>query len=213
MSQNCCAPTPAASRDLRYRRILWIALVLNASMFLVELAASAASGSASLAADAIDFAGDASNYSLSLAAIAAGGLWASRAALAKGVAMASYGAGILGYATWRIFIGEAPEPVTMGVVGALALAVNLGVAALLYAHRDGDANMRSVWLCSRNDAIGNVAVMLAALGVFSTGTLWPDVAVGVLMACLGLWSAREVVFRALAELRAQAPRSKVESAP
>lgn len=197
---NCCAPTPPAA-DPRYRTILWIALVLNAAMFLVELAGSAASGSAALAADAVDFAGDAGNYALSLAAIAAGGLWASRAALGKGIAMATYGVGVFAYAAWCMSVGEPPEPITMGVIGVLALAVNLGVAVLLYAYRNGDANMRSVWLCTRNDAIGNLAVLAAAAGVVGTGTLWPDVAVALLMAGLGLWSAREVVGRALVELR------------
>jgi Co/Zn/Cd efflux system component len=212
MSQHCCAHNPAPAQDPRYRRILWIALVLNAAMFFVELAGSAFSGSTSLAADAVDFAGDASNYGLSLAAIAAGGLWSSRAALVKGAAMAAYGIGIYIYVAWTIVEGGAPEPITMGVIGSLALAVNLGVAALLYAYRNGDANMRSVWLCTRNDAISNLAVLGAALGVFGTGTLWPDVAVALLMGSLGLWSAQEVVRRASGELRARAHFHKVESA-
>lgn len=164
MSEHCC-PAPAPSADPRYRRILWIALAVNAAMFLVELGASATSGSLALAADAVDFAGDAANYGLSLAAIAAGGLWASRAALTKGFAMGTYGAGVLLFCAWRIHAGTPPEPLTMGIIGTLALVANLWVAWLLYAYREGDANMRSVWLCSRNDAIGNVAVMLAALGV------------------------------------------------
>jgi Co/Zn/Cd efflux system component len=201
MSNRCCAPPPPAD-DPRYRTILWIALVLNATMFLVEVAGSAVSGSAALAADAVDFAGDAGNYALSLAAIAAGGLWTSRVALVKGIVMACYGVGVLAYVAWRIAAGGAPEPLTMGVIGLLALAVNVGVAVLLYAYRNGNANMRSVWLCTRNDAISNLAVLGAAAGVFGTGTLWPDVAVALLMACLGLWSAREVVGRAQLELRA-----------
>ena len=199
MSEHCChAPAPGA--EPRYRRILWIALAVNAAMFFVELAASATSGSAALAADAVDFAGDAANYGLSLAAIAAGGLWASRSALAKGLAMAAYGAGVLVFCGWRIWAGTPPEPFTMGVIGMLALAANLWVAWLLYDYREGDANMRSVWLCTRNDAISNLAVLAAAAGVFGTGSFWPDVAVAALMASLALVSASSVITQARAEL-------------
>lgn len=185
----------------RYRKILWIALAVNLTMFLVEAGASLMSGSTALAADAADFAGDAANYALSLAAIAAGGLWQSRAAFAKGLAMGLYGAGVLLYAAWRVLEGGAPEPLTMGVVGAMALVANVGVAVLLYAYRSGNANMRSVWLCTRNDVIGNVAVLIAAAGVFGTESLWPDVAVALLMAALGLRAAYQVVGQALAEIQ------------
>ena len=201
MSQHCCANESKPAADPRYRRILWIALLVNAAMFLVELGASWSSGSAALAADAVDFAGDAANYGLSLAALAAGGLWQSRAALAKGYAMGTYGLAVLAYAGWRISTGLSPEPYTMGVVGAMALAANLGVAFLLYAYRSGNANMRSVWLCTRNDAIGNAAVLIAAAGVLGTGSLWPDVAVALLMAGLGLRAAFQVVGQARAELQ------------
>ncbi len=206
MSTHCCE-APSARPDTRYRKVLWIALAVNAAMFLVEIAASAASGSASLAADAVDFAGDAANYALSLAAVAAGGLWASRAALAKGLTMGAYGMGVLVFAAWRLWLGVPPEPITMGVVGTLALATNLGVAWLLYAYRNGDANMRSVWLCTRNDAISNLAVLAAAAGVFGTSSAWPDVAVAGIMAMLALSSARSVVAHALGELRIDAART------
>jgi Co/Zn/Cd efflux system component len=202
MSDHCC-PAPAPSADPRYRRILWIALAVNAAMFLVELGASAASGSAALAADAVDFAGDAANYGLSLAAIAAGGMWSSRAALGKGVAMGMYGVGVLAFCAWRIHVGTPPEALTMGIIGTLALAANLWVAWLLYAYREGDANMRSVWLCTRNDAISNLAVLAAALSVFGTGNFWPDVAVAALMASLALYSAGSVILHARSELRPQ----------
>jgi len=201
MSQKCCGHAAPASPDPRYRKVLWIALAANLAMFLVELAASAASGSVSLAADAADFAGDAANYGISLAAIAAGGLWASRAALAKGVAMGIYGTALLGYAAWRFAAGDPPEPAMMGIVGLLALATNLGVAALLYAWREGDANMRAVWLCTRNDAIGNVAVLCAAAGVALTGAQWPDVAVALMMAVLSLRASTQVIRQARNELR------------
>jgi Co/Zn/Cd efflux system component len=200
---DCCDhASPAAATDARYRRILWLALVSNALMFVVELAASGFSGSAALAADAVDFAGDAANYGLSLAAIAAGGLWASRTALAKGIAMASYGAGVIVFCAWRIWNGHAPEAFTMGTVGLLALGVNLWVAWMLYAYREGDANMRSVWLCTRNDAISNLAVIAAAAGVFGTGSYWPDVAVAALMASLAIGSSLIVVRQARREILA-----------
>ena len=199
MSEHCC-PAPAPSANPRYRRILWIALAINVAMFFVELSASAISGSAALAADAIDFAGDAGNYGLSLAAIAAGGAWVARAAFAKGLAMGAYGIGVFAFCAWRIATGAAPEAITMGIIGTLALAANLLVAWMLYAYREGDANMRSVWLCTRNDAISNLAVLAAAAGVFGTGSFWPDVAVAALMASLALHSATAVVRQSRREI-------------
>jgi Co/Zn/Cd efflux system component len=198
MSAACC-PTPPAGSG--YRKVLWIALAVNASMFLVEIAASAASGSAALAADAVDFAGDAGNYALSLAALAAGGLWVSRAALAKGLAMAAYGMGVLAFAGWRLWLGIPPEPITMGTIGFIALAANLGVAWLLYAYRNGDANMRSVWLCTRNDVLSNLSVLAAAAGVFGTASVWPDAMVAAIMASLALGSSVTVVRHARLELQ------------
>jgi Co/Zn/Cd efflux system component len=197
MSDACCAP-----KGISYPRVLWIALVANAAMFLVEVAAAAWSGSSALAADAADFLGDSANYALSLGAIALGGAWISRVALLKGAAMSVYGVAVLAYAAWRAWLGVAPEPITMSVVGMLALLVNLGVAVLLYRFRDGDANMQSVWLCTRNDVIANIAVLVAAAGVFGTGTVWPDVAVATVLAVLGLSSGRVVLRRARAELSA-----------
>jgi Co/Zn/Cd efflux system component len=182
--------------------VLWIALVANAAMFLIEVVAAAWSGSSALAADAADFLGDSANYALSLGAIALGGAWISRVALLKGSAMSVYGVAVLAYAAWRAWLGVPPEPITMGAVGMLALLVNLGVAVLLYRFRNGDANMQSVWLCTRNDVIANVAVLVAAAGVFGTGTVWPDVAVAAILAVLGLSSGRVVLRRARAELSA-----------
>ena len=201
MSDACCTPPPPSS-DPSYRRILWIALFANLAMFAVELVASIWSGSSALAADAADFLGDSANYALSLGAIALGGAWVSRVALLKGAAMSVYGIAVLAYAAWRAWLGVPPEPITMGVVGALALAVNFSVAALLYRFREGDANMRSVWLCTRNDVIANIAVLVAAAGVFGTGTVWPDVAVAAMLALLGLSSGRIVIRQARAELNA-----------
>jgi Co/Zn/Cd efflux system component len=183
-----------------YRRVLWIALVVNALMFAVEIGAGIAAGSVSLLADAIDFFGDAANYALTLSVLALGVAWRARVALVKAASMLLFGVLVLARAGWAVLDGTAPEPLTMGLVGLLALAANVGVAMLLYAYREGDANMRSVWLCTRNDAIGNVAVMAAALGVFGTGTRWPDVAVAAIMATLALSAGFSVVRQARKEL-------------
>jgi Co/Zn/Cd efflux system component len=183
-----------------YRRVLWIALFANALMFMVEIAAGVSAGSVSLLADAIDFFGDAANYGLSVAVLAMGVVARARAAVFKAGTMILFGAVVLARALWAALHGGAPEPLTMGVVGALALLTNVGVAVLLYAYREGDANMRSVWLCTRNDAIGNVAVLLAALGVFGTGTRWPDLLVATVMAGLALAAGLSVVRQARREL-------------
>jgi Co/Zn/Cd efflux system component len=205
MGDGCCK-IPDAPKGLSYRRVLWLALAANLAMFLVELAASVYSGSSALAADAADFLGDSANYALSLGALALGGVWSSRVALGKGIAMACYGVGVLAYAGWRAWVGTPPEPLTMGLVGALAFCVNFGVAALLYRFREGDANMRSVWLCTRNDVIANLLVIGAAIGVFGTGTVWPDVLVAAALATLGLTSGRSVIRQARAEIAVHGTR-------
>jgi Co/Zn/Cd efflux system component len=184
-----------------YRRALWIALAVNALMFLVEIGAGVSAHSVSLLADAVDFFGDAGNYGLSLMVLAMGAAARARAAMFKAATMVLFGAAVLARAAWAAFTGEPPEPLTMGIVGTLALAANVGVAVLLYAYREGDANMRSVWLCTRNDAIGNLAVLLAAVGVFGTGTRWPDLLVATIMATLALTAGLSVVRQARGELR------------
>ena len=205
MSAHCCqhdhepqsthgAPPPG------YQRVLWIALLVNVVMFGIEIAAGLKSGSVSLLADSIDFFGDAANYGLTLAVLSLGFAWRSRAALLKAASMLGFGAIVIGKALWSASQGVVPEPLTMGLIGVLALAANLGVAALLYAFREGDANMRGVWLCTRNDAISNIAVMLAALGVFGTATAWPDLAVAAVMACLAITSGWSVMRQARQEL-------------
>ncbi len=181
--------------------MLWIALALNAAMLVVESVSGWEAGSVALLADAVDFFGDAVSYGLSLAVLSLAMVWRSRTALAKGLTMGGYGVFILVQAGLSAAHGVVPEARTMGAVGALALAVNIFVALLLYAYRNGDANMRSVWLCTRNDAIGNLAVLIAALGVFGTGTGWPDLAVAAVMGCLALFASRSVVAHALRELR------------
>lgn len=199
-SGSCSPSTPPP--DGRYRKVLWAALAINGVMFGVELAASLAAGSVALLADSVDFLGDAANYGVSLFVLGLALVWRSRAAYAKGVVMGAFGVLVLARALW-VGIGDGvPHAQTMGVVGLLALAANGAVAAMLYAFRNGDANMRSVWLCTRNDMIGNLAVMLAALGVFGTGDGWPDIVVATIMAVLGLAAARDIITQARAELRA-----------
>lgn len=205
MSTHCCAPSRPGV-DPRWRKALWIALIVNAGMFAAEIAAAATSGSVSLLADSIDFFGDAANYGLSLAVLGMAVAVRSRAALAKALCMGAFGVFVLGRAAWSFTTGAAPEAVTMGAVGFLALAANLGVAWLLYAHRTGDANMRSAWICSRNDAAGNVAVMMAAAGVFGTGSAWPDLVVAALMAVLAMTGAASVLRQARGELRLERER-------
>ncbi len=204
MSDSCgshgCA-APAASPSPTYRRVLWAALIINAAMFAVELVGGLRAGSVSLLADAVDFFGDAANYAISLLVLGMALQWRARAALLKGLSMAAFGVFVLGRAAWLAAAGTVPEPLTMGVIGALALLANVSVAAMLYAWREGDANRRSVWLCSRNDAIGNLAVMAAALGVSGTGSGWPDLAVAAVMGLLALTAARAVIQQAWAELR------------
>lgn len=194
---SCFSPDGASQR---YRKILWVALGVNAVMFGVELAGGFKSESVSLLADAADFLGDAVNYGLSLAVLSLGVLWRARAALVKGLTMGAFGVFVLGKTTWNAMSGTPPEPATMGTIAVFALMANAGVAIMLYAFRNGDANMRSVWLCSRNDAIGNAAVMLAALGVFGTGQAWPDIVVAGMMGTLGLTASLAVVRHAREEL-------------
>lgn len=197
-------PRPGQPVPRGYAGALWIALAVNALMFAVEIAAGVRAGSVSLLADAIDFFGDAANYGVSIAVLTLHVGWRARTALLKAASMALFGVAVLARAAWSAWHGIVPEPATMGVVGALALAANVGVALLLYRYREGDANMRSVWLCTRNDALGNVAVLAAALGVFGTGTAWPDLAVAIGMALLALSSAWQVTRQARAELRTHA---------
>ncbi|MDP1686695.1 cation transporter [Hydrogenophaga sp.] len=206
MSAHCCdhdTPKPESLANLpRYRKILWIALIVNAAMFLVEIGAGVQAGSLSLLADAVDFAGDALNYAVSLAVLASALAWRARAAILKALSMMGFGLYVLGAAVWSVWHGGVPQAMTMGAVALLALVANVAVAWMLYAFREGDANMRSVWLCSRNDAIGNVAVFMAALGVFGTGSAWPDLAVASLMATLALHGGWTVLRQARGELGA-----------
>ncbi|MGE0725985.1 MAG: cation transporter [Alphaproteobacteria bacterium] len=183
-----------------YRRRLWIVIAINAAMFLVEMAAGALAGSMALQADALDFLADSATYGISLAVIGMSLRTRAWAAFGKGISLTVMGLWVLGATAWQVFVIGVPRAEVMGIVGFLALAANLGSVLLLLPYRDGDANVRSVWLCSRNDAIGNVAVMLAALGVWGTATGWPDLIVAGLMAALFLSSSVQILRRSLHEL-------------
>ncbi len=202
-SNDTCASGVAAASG-RYRAVLWIVLAINALMFLVEIIAGLAAGSAALQADALDFFADAANYGISLFVLGLGIRWRARAALVKGASMGLFGLWVIASVIWHALHGTVPGWATMGIVGMAALAANAACLALLYAWRDGDANMRSVWLCSRNDVIANMAVLAAALGVFGTGTGWPDIIVAAVMAALAIQGAAVVIRQALAELREDA---------
>ncbi|MBB5320033.1 cation transporter [Marinobacter oulmenensis] len=210
MACSCDAPQPKSPAP-GFRRALWVALWVNLAMFLIEGIASLQSGSVSLLADAIDFFGDSANYLLSLSVLGMGLLWRGRAAMIKGLTMTGFGVIVWARAIWVVRTGITPEPLTMGLVGVLALAANVGVAALLFRYRDGDSDMRSVWLCSRNDAIGNLAVMLAAVGVFGTGTAWPDLVVAAIMGSLAVTAGISVVRHARADIASA--RTGTEAAP
>ncbi len=157
-----------------YRRVLWAVLAINAAMFAVEVIAGLAAGSAALQADALDFLGDAANYAISLFVVGMALRYRASAALAKGATMAAFGLWVIGTVVWHAWHGTLPSAFTMGTVGLAALLANAATFGLLWAYRHGDANMRSAWICTRNDVLGNLAVLLAALGVFGTGTGWPD---------------------------------------
>ena len=203
MGKSCCQ-TPetdqSANNNPRWRMILWIALIANAAMFVVEIVAGIAADSRALQADALDFFGDAANYAISLGVAGMALSWRARAALFKAATMFAFGLWVIGYAVYGLAVGSSPEPQTMGLIGTLALLVNAAVALLLFRYREGDANMRSVWICSRNDAIGNIAVLAAALGVFGTGQAWPDLLVAGIMASLAIWGSSEVFKHARQEL-------------
>lgn len=203
MSARCCDSGCSTTKVIppRYRRALWIALLANLLMFGVEVVAGWGADSASLLADAIDFLGDAANYGLSLFALTLAVTWRSRTALLKGLTMGAFAFFVFGQAGWHLLQGSVPDARVMGGISVLALLVNGTVAVMLYAYREGDANMRSVWLCSRNDAIGNIAVMIAALGVFGSSSGWPDALVAFGMAALGLSSAISIIRQARVELR------------
>ncbi len=184
-----------------FRRALWAVIAINALMFGVEMTAGALAGSQALQADALDFAGDTATYAISLAVIGLSLRTRATAALFKGLSLGAMGLWVFGATVYQLLFLGVPRAEIMGVVGLLALAANVASVLLLMRYRDGDANVRSVWLCSRNDALGNIAVMLAAAGVWISQTPWPDLLVAFIMAGLFLWSAWQIVRQALRERR------------
>ena len=200
--QSC--DIPASPQNPQFRRVLWIALILNATMFLLEVSASFFAQSVSLQADSIDFLGDAANYGVSLFVLGHSLKWRARASQLKAASMAAFGIWVIGTAIYNAVVRSNPHAEMMGAMGLLALAVNVGVAIMLFRHRNGDSNSQSVWLCSRNDAIGNIAVIAAAGGVFISGTMWPDLLVAILIGGLGLHSSFTVFKVANQELKVPA---------
>jgi Co/Zn/Cd efflux system component len=198
---NCNAPDPHCGNPA-YRCVLWAVLGINAAMFLVEIGSGLAAGSASLQADALDFLGDAGNYAIiSLFVVGMALRYRAMAALAKGGTMGLFGLWVIGAVIWHSLHGTLPNAFTMGAVGVVALAANAASFGLLWAYRGGDANMRSAWICTRNDVLGNLAVLLAAAGVFGTGAGWPDIIVALIMAGLALQGAVLVMRQSFGELR------------
>ena len=183
-----------------YRRALWAVIIINGGMFLVEMSAGITARSQALQADALDFFGDSATYALSLFMIGQPLMWRARAALFKGISLALMGLWVLGSTFYNVLVMGVPTAAVMGVVGFMALLANLASVVLLLKYRDGDANVRSVWLCSRNDAIGNVAVLIAAGFVWQTQTGWPDLIVAGIMASLFLYSAFQIIGQARAEI-------------
>lgn len=200
MAAGCCnhdAKFDGLSAE--FRRALWIVIVINATMFVAETVAGAMARSQALQADALDFLGDTVTYGLSLAVLGKSLRVRATAALVKGLSLAVMGLWVLGATAYQVLVLGQPNAATMGAVGLAALGANLASVLVLMRYKDGDANVRSVWLCSRNDAIGNIAVMVAAGGVWLTGASWPDLVVAALMAGLFLASAVQIVRQALHE--------------
>lgn len=207
MADCCCSPPPLnlgpdRAKVAAYRRVLWAVLAINAAMFAVEVTAGLMTGSASLQADALDFLGDAANYAISLLVVGLALRYRAMAAFAKGATMGLFGLWVIATVIWHALHGTLPSAFTMGAVGFAALAANAASFGLLWAYRHDDANMRSAWICSRNDVLGNLAVLLAAAGVLGTGTGWPDIIVAAIMAGLALQGAATVIRQSLDELRA-----------
>lgn len=204
MSARCCSTdTKFDGSSPAFRRALWAVIAINGIMFAVELGAGMVGRSKALQADALDFLGDTATYAISLYVIGMSLRTRANVALFKGFSLAAMGLWVFGSTVYQVFALGMPEARIMGAVGFAALTANLISVAVLMRYREGDANVRSVWLCSRNDAIGNVAVMLAAAGVWASGTPWPDLGVAALMAGLFCWSAFHIVRQALGEIRSE----------
>ncbi len=205
MASCCGQEAKFDGASVAFKRTLMAVIAINGVMFITEISAGIASGSQALLADALDFLGDTATYGISLAVIGMPLAIRAKAALFKGVSLAVMGLWVFGSTLYHVISTTTPQAEVMGIVGFLALLANLASVLLLLKYRDGDANVRSVWLCSRNDAIGNLAVMLAASGVWASGNAWPDLTVAGIMAGLFLWSSLQIIRQARAEtVQAQA---------
>ncbi|MDO4431627.1 MAG: cation diffusion facilitator family transporter [Lonepinella koalarum] len=199
--QSCCSSNQPIHQSPKYKKALWIVLILNLSMFFVEIVMGVKSGSTSLLSDSLDFLGDSANYLISLIVLPMALSYRAKASMVKGITMGVFGLFILITTIYRAFYGEIPSYSEMSIVGFLALLVNVSAVLILLKFRDGDSNVRSVWVCSRNDAIGNVAVILAGIAVYFFGSKYPDLIVAFVLAFLALQASQEIIKRAWAELK------------
>ncbi|MCT8761091.1 cation diffusion facilitator family transporter [Glaesserella parasuis] len=199
--QSCCSSNQPIHQSPKYKKALWIVLVLNLSMFFVEIVMGIKSGSTSLLSDSLDFLGDSANYLISLIVLPMALSYRAKASMVKGLTMGVFGLFILITTVYRVFYGEIPSYSEMSIVGFLALLVNVSALLILLKFRDGDSNVRSVWLCSRNDAIGNVAVILAGIAVYFFQSKYPDLIVAFILAFLALQASQEIIKRAWVELK------------
>jgi cation diffusion facilitator family transporter len=206
MGADCCGhEVKFDGLSVDYKRRLWLVIAINASMFLVEMGAGALAGSNALQADALDFLADSATYGISLAVIGTSVRARAFAAIGKAASLSLMSLWVLGMTAYHVLIVGVPRADIMGSIGVLALAANLASVLILMRYKDGDANVRSVWLCSRNDAIGNVAVMIAALAVWGTATKWPDLIVAALMAGLFFYSSVRILQQSFHEMRTGHP--------
>ena len=199
--QSCCSSNQPIHQSPKYKKALWIVLILNLSMFFVEIVMGVKSGSTSLLSDSLDFLGDSANYLISLIVLPMALSYRAKASIVKGLTMGVFGLFILITTVYRVFYGEIPSYSEMSIVGFLALLVNVSAVLILLKFRDGDSNVRSVWLCSRNDAIGNVAVILAGIAVYFFQSKYPDLIVAFILAFLALQASQEIIKRAWVELK------------
>lgn len=200
---DCCHTKVRELTTLRgkHRNVLIAVLVINAVLFVVEVAAGLLANSTALLADSLDMLGDSLVYGFSLYVLWRSAAWKAKAALLKGAIMAVFSAAVLSEVVYKTISGIVPSAETMGIIGALVLLGNGICFLLLFRHRSDDLNMRSTWLCSRNDIIANLSVLVAAIGVKAFSSSWPDVLVGVAIAALFLKSAFTVLRESFLELR------------
>ena len=205
----CCEAKGNAIGTLRdkHKNVLIVVLVINAVLFVVEAAAGLLANSTALLADSLDMLGDSLVYGFSLYVLWRSAAWKAKAALLKGAIMAVFGVGVVLEVGYKTISGIMPSAETMGIIGALVLLGNGICFLLLFRHRSDDLNMRSTWLCSRNDILANLSVLLAAIGVRVYGASWPDILVGAAIAALFLRSTFTVLRESFLELRVLKPRT------